>query len=313
MLSKEAINAIVHPKTKAKFINIESEKILFSDGSFLPIYNGAPLLLSDNSIFKIEDITSNKFTTQDADFVKPKSFKNHFRKKILPSLVEDFHIRKRYAELGEKVNKTNGKVLIIGAGDKVDYYKSLFASCEVIASDVHIQLQADCVIDAHEIPFEDGFFDLVFAAQVIEHTMNPWLLAQEFQRVTKIGGYIQIEAPQNYPYHGQPYDFFRFTFTGLRSLFNQCALEKTYITEGNASMVAVTIANYIVNLTSHKHIRRISILGTRLLFGWFKYFDNFKVNKRTLSSPKGYAMTFVKDAKHRFGEALFEEFFKLRE
>ena len=71
---------------------------------------------------------------------------------------------------------------------------------------------------------------MVLAAQVIEHTMNPWKFCTELQRVTKTGGLLQIEAPQNYPYHAEPYDFFRFTFTGLRSLFPECEVEKSSIT-----------------------------------------------------------------------------------
>jgi len=313
MLSDHVIAALVHPKTKSKFLKIENSTLVFEDNSTLPIHQNAPILLSDQSLFSIESITANLSTTQDADFVKPTSFKNYFRKKILPSLTKDFHIEKRYAVLSNIINATAGTVLIIGAGDKVAYYKSLFHACDVVASDVHIQLQADCVVDAHEIPFQDQFFDLVFAAQVIEHTMNPWLLAQEVQRVTKIGGYIQMEAPQNYPYHGQPYDFFRFTFTGMRSLFAECYLGKCQITESNASMVAVTTANYIVNLSSNKYYRQGALFCTRFLFGWMKYLDNFKVNKRTISAPKGYAMTFVKDGVKRVGETLFEDFNKLKE
>lgn len=313
MLSQNILSALTNPLTKAKFAKIENNSIVFEDNSTFPFYKNSPILLTENSLFKAKDITSNTITTQDANFVKTKSFKNYFRKNILPSLTKDFHLKKRYNELSVKINRTHGNVLIIGAGDKVEFYKSLFSNCDVVASDVHLQLNADCVIDAHEIPFKDNFFDLVFAAQVIEHTINPWLLSQEVQRVTKNNGYIQIEAPQNYPYHGQPYDFFRFTFTGMRSLFSECQLEKCYITEGNASMVAVTIGNYLVNTTSNKYIRQILLFFTRFLLGWIKYLDNFKITKRTISSPKGYAMTFLKDSKKRVGEELFEEFYKLKD
>lgn len=309
---QEIYNFVIHPKTKSVFKEIVGETILFQDNSSLPVHNGIPILLSENSIFKIDDIIQNKSTTQDSNFVKTNKYKNYIRKKLLPTLTKDFNVEKRYKLLSSKIKKNSGVILIIGAGDKVDYYKSIFKNFQVIASDVHVQLNADCVIDAHEIPFQDNFFDLVFAAQVIEHTLNPWLLAKEVQRVTKLNGFIQIEAPHNFPYHGQPYDFFRFTYTGMRSLFNYCELNYCEITESNASMVAVTISNYIVNLTPNKYIRQFSILITRILFSWMKYFDNFKLTQRTVSNPKGYAMTFIKDGKNRVGQELFQEFYKLK-
>lgn len=313
MLSSTSLKALINPITKSNFLKIDNNNIVFNDNSALPIFNEIPILLSTNSIFNFDDIRLNVVTTQDGDFTDKKKFKNHFRKKILPSLCNDFKINERYKELSNKINKTNGNVLIIGSGDKVNYYKELFKNCNVIASDVHLQLQPDCVIDAHEIPFKNDFFDLVFAAQVIEHTINPWLVSTEFQRVTKNGGYIQIEAPQSYPYHGQPYDFFRFTFTGMRSLFSKCKLEKCNITESNAAMVAVTISNYFVNLSSNKYYRRGAVFITRFMFGWLKYLDNYNLNKRTISFPKGYAMTFIKDSRERKGVELFEEFYNLKD
>ena len=139
----------------------------------------------------------------------------------------------------------------------------------------------------------------------------PWLFCKELQRVTKIGGLLQMEAPQNVPYHAEPYDFFRFTFTGMRSLFPQCEVVKSEITEGGASMVAVTLSNYIVNTTTIKVLRSIFLFLTMLFFGWIKYLDKLQstVNKRTISSPKGYAFTFRKDTVSRKSSDLLKEFY----
>lgn len=313
MIADAILQSLIHPKTRASVSAVDSDMIRFADGHSLPILQGKPVLLSEDSLFTIEGILQNTTTTQEATFIDTQgSIKNYLRKRVLPSLAKDFHLEKRYRELAQTVNAKGGRVLVIGSGDKVAYYKSLFHACEVVCSDVHLGLDADCVIDAHEIPFPDGFFDLVFAAQVLEHTMNPWKVAQEAQRVTKIGGRIQMEAPQNYPYHGQPYDFFRFTFTGLRILFEQCSIEKASITESNAAMVGVTLGNYMMNLSAQRYYRQGALFLSRFMFGWLKYLDRFTLHQRSVSFPKGYAFTFLKDGEVRKGDALLKEYYALK-
>lgn len=304
---------IIHPDTHSKLISKTNEYLFFEDGAKLPVQNGVPVLFGIDSLFKMEDIFNAKITTQNAAHLDTSNVKNFIRRKLLPSLCNDFKIEKRYDELSKSLS-SNSLVLIIGVGEKVEYYKNKFSHCKVITSDVHNEFHPDYIFDGHFIPFEDNCFDMVLAAQVIEHTINPWKFCQELQRVTKIGGLLQIEAPQSFPYHAEPYDFFRFTFTGLRSLFSQCEVIKTEITEGNASMVAVTISNYLINTSSKRLVRSSWLLITRLLLGWLKYIDKWQpsINRRTISMPKGYAFTFKKDTNQRKPVDLLNEFYTLK-
>jgi SAM-dependent methyltransferase len=304
---------IIHPDTHSKFISKTDDFLFFEDESKLPIQNGTPILFSIDSLFNVKDVINAKITTQDASHLDTSSVKNYIRRKLLPSLCSDFNIDKRYGELSKSL-PSKSIVLILGVGEKAVYYKNKFPNCIVITSDVHNEFNPDYIFDGHFIPFADGCFDMVLAAQVIEHTINPWKFCQELQRVTKIGGILQIEAPQTFPYHAEPYDFFRFTYTGMRSLFPQCEVVKTEITEGNASMVAVTISNYLINTSSKRIVRSSWLLITRLLLGWLKYLDKWQpiVNRRTVSMPKGYAFTFKKDAIQRKPVELLNEFYKLK-
>ncbi len=304
---------IIHPDTRSKFLSKTKDYLMFEDNSRLPIYNGTPILFGVNSIFNPEDIINSKKTTQDREHLDTSNIKNFIRRKLLPSLCEDFSIDKRYDSLAQLVPK-KGKVLIIGTGEKKDYYKNKFPNCDVITSDVHNEFKPDYIFDGHFIPFSDNCFDLVLAAQVIEHTINPWQFCNEMQRVTKVGGLLQIEAPQTFPYHAEPYDFFRFTFTGMRSLFPKCAVLKTEITEGNAAVVAVTISNYLINTSSIGFIRSSWLLITRIFLGWVKYLDRLQplLNRRTVSMPKGYAFTFKKDEQQRKSVDLLKEFYLLK-
>lgn len=304
---------IIHPDTRSRLVSKVDDCLLFEDNSKLRIYKGTPILFSVDSIFKEDDIFNSKITTQNSSNLDTSNVKNFIRRKILPSLCNDFGIEKRYDNLSLLL-PAKSRVLIIGAGEKIVYYKNKFPQCTVISSDVHNEFKPDYIFDGHFIPFVDNCFDMVLAAQVIEHTINPWKFCQELQRVTKLGGILQIEAPQNYPYHGEPYDFFRFTFTGMRSLFPQCEVVKTEITEGNASMVAVTISNYLINLSSNRLIRSGVLFFTRILLGWLKYLDKLQSlpNRRTISMPKGYAFTFKKDALQRKPMELLKEFYELK-
>lgn len=307
------VENIIHPDSHSKLIEITSEFYFFEDDSKLPVHNGTPILLSVKSIFSLEDIVNSKVTTQDTSHLDTFFIKNYIRRKLLPSLCEDFNIEERYFNFSRLI-PSKSKILIIGAGEKIVYYKNKFPHCEVITSDVHDGFGPDYIFDGHFIPFADNSFDAVLASQVIEHTINPWKFCQELQRVTKMGGLLQIEAPQNFPYHAEPFDFFRFTFTGMRSLFPKCTVLKAEITEGNASNVAVTLSNYIINTSSTKMIRRGWLFITRILFGWMKYLDKLQPipNRRTVSMPKGYAFTFKKDNIIREPKDLLNEFYNLK-
>jgi SAM-dependent methyltransferase len=304
---------IIHPDTRSRLVSKTDEYFLFEDRSQLRIYNGTPILFSVDSIFNEDDIINTKTTTQDSEHLDTSKIKNFIRRKLLPSLCDDFNIEKRYDDLSKSL-PAQSRILIIGAGEKILYYKNKFSHCVVITSDVHNEFKPDYIFDGHFIPFSDNCFDMILAAQVIEHTINPWKFCQELQRVTKLGGLLQIEAPQNFPYHAEPYDFFRFTYTGMRSLFSECEVVKAEITEGNASVVAVTISNYLINLSSKRLIRSAWLFLTRIFLGWLKYLDKLQPlpNRRTVSMPKGYAFTFKKDVVRRKPVELLNEFYKLK-
>ena len=163
---------IIHPDTHSKLRSKTDDCFLFEDGSMLPVHNGIPILFGIDSIFKKEDVFASKKTTQDRAGLDTSNIKNYIRRKVLPTLCEDFDIEKRYAGLSGLL-PAESKVLIIGTGEKAAYYKNKFPHCEVITSDVHNEFKPDYIFDGHFIPFADGCFDLVLAAQVIEHTINP--------------------------------------------------------------------------------------------------------------------------------------------
>ena len=303
---------LMNPQTKEKITHILKDEVLFNCSGKYPVLNEIPIIIDEKeSIFRIDDIVLKKATTQNANYRK-ESLKNTVRQKVLPSLCRDFTFIKRYQKLALK--HRNGKILIIGAGDKIGWYNDIFGDKSlVITSDVHSQFKPDIVFDCHQIPFVNDSFDLVIAGQVLEHTFKPWVVAKEMERIVKTNGNILIEIPFNFPYHSPPYDFFRFTFTGLRSLFTKCNLNEFEVTEGNASTVAVYNAQFLLELFSLRYVRMSMLFVGRFLFGWLKYIDLFykKPTIRGITMAKGFSMTFEKDNVNRKNIDLLSEFYHI--
>jgi SAM-dependent methyltransferase len=230
---------LISPVDGSACARLTQEHCEFLGKDKYPVINGIPVLIDEQqSLFTIADIISQKPQTQNKAYSNKGNLKNFIRTSILPKLNIDWDLEKRYKNLAKKVK--NKRVLIIGAGDKVSFYKKIFEGNDVITSDVHLQFLPDLVFDVHNIPFKGGAFDLIIAAQVFEHTIRPWEAARELERVTVNGGIIQIEVPFAFPYHGAAqYGFIgSATFHGKsRSLFPSCFVENVKATEGVCSAV----------------------------------------------------------------------------
>jgi hypothetical protein len=56
---------------------------------------------------------------------------------------------------------------------------------------------------------------------VFEHLHMPWVVAEEIQRLLKVGGHVFVETHFSYVAHERPWNFFQFSEMGLRALFNR--------------------------------------------------------------------------------------------
>lgn len=310
--SKYLKENLIDPLNGNSCISITETKLIFSGQEEFKVLNNIPILIDESrSIFTVEDILKKAPTAQNSNY-RNVSLKNTIRRKILPSLSKDFYLTRRYRELAVKLK--DKYVLIVGAGDKVNFYNEIFKDSIVITSDVHLQFSPDVVFDAHQIPFKDSSFDLIIASQVLEHTFKPWEVAIELQRVVKVEGSLLIETPFNFPYHSPPYDFYRFTFTGLRSLFTQCSLDSFEANEGSASTVATFNAQFLIDLFSNRYLRMFMLFISRFLFGWIKYLDLLRGRSTYLStfSPMGFSMIFKRDEVKRTNIDLLDDYYNLK-
>ena len=64
-----------------------------------------------------------------------------------------------------------------------------------------------------------GQFDHVECWSVLEHSKQPWRIAQNLQKMLVHGGTIHVTVPFCWRIHAYPSDYFRFTPEGLKAIF----------------------------------------------------------------------------------------------
>ena len=109
-------------------------------------------------------------------------------------------------------------ILDIGSYNVNGTVRPIFEKGNYIGMDMFEGPNVDVVANAHEIPFEDGFFDIMVSISCFEHDDMFWVTFLEMCRVLKEGGYMCINAPSNGPYHAHPGDNWRFYIDSWKAL-----------------------------------------------------------------------------------------------
>lgn len=156
------------------------------------------------------------------------------------------------AMLRSRLSFIRGRTLDLGAGEQK--YRSLVeqACSQYISIDAFSE--TDVRGDASTLPFKADVFDTIVCTQVIEHLQTPWVAMQEIHRILKPGGHLLLSAPFLYPYHGSPYDYFRYTKEGLITLLKHGELQVVKIESmGSPRLVFV---EYLSHVAGNNRIKR---------------------------------------------------------
>lgn len=128
---------------------------------------------------------------------------------------------------------TGTYLLDAGAGECA--YKKYFTHCRYVSIDLAVGEDSwnyqnlDFVAPLDNMPFEDNTFDAVLCTQVLEHLEWPRECTKEMCRVLKPGGKLYVTAPMAHMEHQIPYDFFRYTSYGLKSICEHAGFTKVDI------------------------------------------------------------------------------------
>lgn len=110
------------------------------------------------------------------------------------------------------------RVLDCGSGDR-SYDGQRVLSFEYLPFEL-----PDVFGDGHALPFQDASFDAIFSQAVMEHMSDPFLAAQEIQRILKPGGLLYAESAFMQPLHAVPFHFFNTTPWGIEEIFRTAGL-----------------------------------------------------------------------------------------
>ncbi len=96
---------------------------------------------------------------------------------------------------------------------------------QYVGADIETGQGVDVVLD-FTLPFAEidnrlggRRFGTIFCLSVMEHCMQPFVMAENLTRLLLPGGKLCISVPFAYQFHAYPSDFWRFTYEGVKVLF----------------------------------------------------------------------------------------------
>ncbi|HVO73654.1 MAG TPA: methyltransferase domain-containing protein [Ignavibacteriaceae bacterium] len=281
-LLDKVVNALKCPKCLSDIEKRENLLVCTNDNckvSF-PIINGRPVLINEeNSVFKIADFVEMRDTTRNTN----KSFLRKKIRSLIPSISKNIGAKENYNRFLEKLLSLNNspKVLILGSGIKGEGIEVLFnnRSIELYESDVSFGPRTQYILDAHNIPFANEYFDGVIVQAVLEHVVDPFRCVQEIHRVLKKDGFVYAETPFIQQVHEGKYDFHRFTHLGHRRLFRNFLEIQSGAICGPGMALAWAYSYFIYCFFSSKKMRRLLLPFVHFSSFFLKYFDYFLINK----------------------------------
>lgn len=154
-------------------------------------------------------------------------------KKLIPAALVDrldpFEASIR-TFVSEVASSTRSSALVLDAGAGECRFKPMFQHASYVGIDFAQgdpgwdYSKLDAIAKLEELPFSDASFDRVLSIVVLEHTPQPGRVLNEFCRVMKEGGTVHMVVPHMWEEHQRPYDFFRFTSSGIRYLMESAGL-----------------------------------------------------------------------------------------
>jgi SAM-dependent methyltransferase len=140
------------------------------------------------------------------------------------------------------------RILDVGCGVKPYYPFFAAVASQYVGVDVVENPVAELLGAVEALPVADGSFDVVLCTQVLEHCDDPAQAVRELRRVTAPGGRVLLSTHGVQVYHPSPVDYWRWTHTGLRRLFEESAAWASVAVEpaaGTASALAMLLGGYV--------------------------------------------------------------------
>lgn len=234
-------------------------------GTCFPALRGVPILLNEeNSVFRIADYLEDRgyggASAYGGSVDRTSGLRRAYRsfaRRLSEAPVPNSGFDPMAAILREK---PGARVLVIGAGERRH-------EGNITYTDVAFAKGVACICDAHDLPFEDGAFDAVFAEAVLEHVCDPQRVVAEIERVLAPGGFVYAVTPFLQPVHMGAYDFTRFTHLGHRRLFRRFDDLGNGMVGGPCYSAIHLTHNLLLSLSDHGRTRSVlRLLGLLITY-----------------------------------------------
>ena len=169
----------------------------------------------------------------------------------------------------------------LDVGSKSAHGRYSFARSGVRQKLVHLDIEysegVNVVADAHSLPFRRDSVDAVLAVGVLQACHDPRQAVAEAYRVLKPGGLFYVSVPFLFPYVVDPYDFYRFSDSGIRTLCSQFDEIQSGFNRGPASSTCHVLIHFLAILFSFNSRRVYGLMVEVFTWGlfWMKYIDKF--------------------------------------
>lgn len=126
----------------------------------------------------------------------------------------------------------DGPILEVGSKDygSTASFRDFYRQNTYVGVDLAAGKGVDRVADLTQgtAGLPEQHFALAVCCSVLEHVPKPWLMAANITRLLRPGGLLYISVPWVWRYHAYPDDYFRFSFRGISSLFDEFDWQRAY-------------------------------------------------------------------------------------
>jgi len=159
----------------------------------------------------------------------------------------DIRVKIQFKALAEIIKKAhNGSIVLdIGAGENVleplfkdAYYISLDSGAGEVGGWKYQNV--DILGDVLALPVANSSVDIALLVWVLEHVNEPYIALQEIHRILKPGGILYLLAPLFLHEHMEPYDFYRYTRSGLKYLLKKACFGEINIKQSSGVLNALS-------------------------------------------------------------------------
>jgi len=178
-----------------------------------------------------------------------------------------------FAVLNLDVSEVKGKrVIEIGSLDVNGSLRPIILDwqpSEYIGVDISKGKGVDVICNAENLEkmFGRESFDVVISTEMLEHVKNWRKVISNIKKICKPNGIILITTVSyGFPYHGYPYDYWRYEVSDMKNIFADCIIQKL---EASRDVKAVFIkakkpncfvehelSNYkLYSITANKRVR----------------------------------------------------------